>query len=105
MQYIDQSGAKIDTDGLPEELIAELSCSPKRVDAQLIGLFPDSETVLSLDAILVRMHREHGVSLKRKFLMHKLYRLSSVITVDGRKGVYKLHPDLSEPPTPKGEGE
>jgi len=95
-KYVDSAGAIIDIDGLPSDLVAQLSCARDPLEETIIGLFSDGRDRLSLDQILVLLYREHRILKKRRFLQNKLYRMPEIDTEPDRKGIYTLHPAFRE---------
>jgi len=76
---------------LPEDLLSELSIAIKAdLDDQLVTVISAYDGVASLDQILVGLYRKFGVIEKRRFIQNKLYRMDSIATVKGRKGIYAL---------------
>ena len=91
---IDKNGAEIDVEGLPDDLLSELTCARDKLEEQIISLFSANGDPLTLDQILVGLYRQHGVLKKRRFMRNKLYRMSEVDAVEGRKGIYQIHAAL-----------
>ncbi|WP_422364562.1 hypothetical protein [Pyruvatibacter mobilis] len=80
---------------LPEELRAELSIAKTdELEDQIVTVINAYGGTASLDQILVGLFRRFKVVQKRRFLQNKLYRMTMVWSVDGRKGVYTT----TEPP-------
>lgn len=81
-----------DVDGLPEELMAELSYSGgDKTEFALVQAIDKLGGVASLDQILVAIYRTTGEILKRTTLTSRLYRMAQkglIFTVPSRKGVY-----------------
>ena len=105
-KVIDHSGAVLDISGLPDELLQELKIQGRSasdtLDAQIMSIIEASEGPVSLDHILVALYRKFGVLKKRRFMQNKLYRMNSVVGLEGRNGLYEIHPALREqaaPPT------
>lgn len=74
---------------LPPELLEELSVAKAdELEDQLVTVIRAYGDEASLDQILVGLWRKFKVSQKRRFLQNKLYRMDSVWSVSGRKGVY-----------------
>ena len=74
---------------LPPELLEELSVAKAdELEDQLVTVIRAYGDEASLDQILVGLWRKFKVSQKRRFLQNKLYRMDTVWSVSGRKGVY-----------------
>ncbi len=88
-----------DVEGLPEELMNELSVSDvDKSEFNIIALIEESGGVATLDRILVALYRQNGEIMKRATLNARLYRMSQralIHSVPGKKGVYSVKP-LSE---------
>jgi hypothetical protein len=83
-----------DIEGLPDELLKELSISASdRTEFAIQALLEEAGGVLSLDRILVGLYKKLGEVHKRQSLISRLYRMGQrdlVFTVPGKKGVYAL---------------
>lgn len=80
---------------LPQEILDELSVSKTdELEDQLVTVINAYGGEASLDQILVGLYRKFKVSQKRRFLQNKLYRMTVVWGVDGKKGLYTT----KEPP-------
>lgn len=80
---------------LPQELLDELSVAKTdELEDQIVTVINSYAGEASLDQILVGLFRKFKVVQKRRFLMNKLYRMSMVWGVDGKKGIYTI----TEPP-------
>lgn len=81
-----------DIDGLPDELIQELSITDgDRMDFTLQALMNEHGGVMSLDQLLIAIYRKTGEIQKRTNLNARLYRMATkgdLFNVTGRKGVY-----------------
>lgn len=82
-----------DLDGLPQELLSELSegAVPDRVDTSILSTIDMNGGIASLDQILVGLYRNSGELWKRNTLTSKLYRMAQkgvVFQVPEKKGVY-----------------
>ena len=81
-----------DVDGLPQELMAELSYSGgDKTEFALVQAIDKLGGIASLDQILVATYRATGEILKRTTLTSRLYRMAQrglIFTVPSRKGVY-----------------
>ena len=74
---------------LPPELLEELSVAKAdELEDQLVTVIRAYGDEASLDQILVGLWRKFKVSQKRRFLQNKLYRMDTVWSVSGCKGVY-----------------
>ena len=74
---------------LPQELLDELSVAKTdELEDQIVTVINAYGGVATLDQILVGLYRKFKVTQKRRFVQNKLYRMSMVWGVDGRKGVY-----------------
>lgn len=74
---------------LPQELLGELSVSKTdELEDQIVTVINAYGGEASLDQILVGLFRKFEIVQKRRFMQNKLYRMSMVWSVDGRKGVY-----------------
>ena len=86
---------------LPQELLDELSiATADEIEDQLVTVINAYGGTATLDQILVGLYRKFRVAQKRRFLQNKLYRMSMVWTIPGKKGVY-----TTEEPEPEEEGE
>jgi len=80
---------------LPQELLDELSVAKTdELEDQLVTVINAYGGEASLDQILVGLYRKFKVSQKRRFLQNKLYRMTVIWGVDGKKGIYTT----TEPP-------
>ncbi|MDN7739958.1 MULTISPECIES: hypothetical protein [Burkholderia] len=81
-----------DLDGLPEELLAELSLNDSdRKDFLIVEIIDDIGGTASLDRILVNLYKRTGEIEKRTKLVSRLYRMVSkdlIYQSPDRKGVY-----------------
>lgn len=81
-----------DIEGLPPELMQELSISEAdRLEFTIVGLINEAGGVLSLDKVLVGLYRKTGEIHKRSTLTSRLYRMAGkglIYNVPNRKGVY-----------------
>ncbi len=74
---------------LPQELLNELSVSKTdEIEDQIVTVINAYGGEASLDQILVGLYRKFRVTQKRRFMQNKLYRMSMVWSVSGRKGIY-----------------
>ena len=81
-----------DIDGLPDELIQELSITDgDKMDFTIQALMNDHAGVMSLDQLLIALYRKTSEVHKRSNLNSRMYRMTqkgAVFNVPGRKGVY-----------------
>ena len=98
------NGSKIrlapdEIDGLPAELLEELSLSEAdKADFAVLSVIEDAGGVLSLDKILVALYHKTKEVNKRTTLNARIYRMvqrGDLFNVPGKKGVYSLN-ELSE---------
>lgn len=86
-------------DGLPAELLEELSISEAdKADFAVLSVIDEAGGVLSLDKILIALYRRTGEINKRTQINSRLYRMTQkgmVYSVPGRKGIYSTR-ELSE---------
>lgn len=76
---------------LPKELLDELSVAKTdELEDQIVAVINAYGGEASLDQILVGLFRKFQVVQKRRFLQNKLYRMTMVWSVEGRKGIYTL---------------
>jgi len=79
-------------EGLPDELLAELSISDSdRAEFTIIELIDGMGGVATLDRLLVALYKKTGEITKRLALNQRLYRMSQreqVYSVPNKKGVY-----------------
>ena len=79
-------------DGLPEELLQELSISDAdKADFAVLSVVDEAGGVLSLDKILIGLFRKTGEINKRTQLNARIYRMiqkGTMFPVPGRKGIY-----------------
>lgn len=81
-----------DIDGLPEDLIRELSITDgDKMDFTIQAIMNDRGGVMSLDQLLIAIYRRTGEVHKRTNLNSRIYRMTTkgaLFNVQGRKGVY-----------------
>jgi hypothetical protein len=81
-----------DIEGLPEELLKELSLSEAdKFEGTISRLIDEAGGVLSLDKILVGVYFKTKEILRRNILISRLYRMAQkdlIFSVPNRKGVY-----------------
>jgi hypothetical protein len=87
-------------EGLPGELLAELSLSDSdRAEFNILSSIRELGGVASLDRLLVQIYRQSGEVMKRIPLNQRLYRMTQkelIHSVPGRKGVYSIEPMSEE---------
>ena len=89
---------------LPDALLAELSITKTdTLEDQLVTVINAHGGAASLDQILVGLYRKFGVSQKRRFIQNKLYRMTMVWSVPGKKGVYSTEEPQPQASTDLGE--
>lgn len=83
-----------DLNGLPDELIGELSiASVDRVEVIILSMLDDAGGMMTLDQILIGLYRKSGEVNKRQTITSRLYRMGQknlIYSVPGKKGVYSL---------------
>lgn len=88
-----------EVEGLPPELIQELSISDgDRSDFMILKLIEQMGGVASLDRILVGIYKQTGEIMKRSTLTSRIYRMTQkglVYQVPNKKGVYSSE-EISE---------
>jgi len=86
-------------EGLPEELLQELSISGgDRTDYTMLKLIDDLGGIASLDRIIYGLYKQTGEINKRSTITSRLYRMTQkglIFPVPGKKGVYSTQ-ELSE---------
>lgn len=89
-----------DIEGLPEELIRELSITEgDKMDFTIQSLMHDAGGIMSLDQLLIGLYRRTNEIHKRSNLNARLYRMTkknALFDVPGRKGVYSIRPISEE---------
>ena len=85
-----------DLEGLPEDLLVELSVSKADKTEFLIAqLIQDHQGIMSLDQILIAYYRATKEVIKRPAMTNRLYRMAQkgmVYSVPGKKGIYTTEP-------------
>lgn len=88
-----------DIEGLPEELIKELSFSDSdKMEFTIAGIIDEAGGVLSLDKILVGVYYKTREVIRRNVLISRLYRMAQkgmIFSVANRKGIYSTR-EMSE---------
>lgn len=83
-----------DLEGIPEELVEELSISGvDRVEFTILALLEDAGGIMSLDQILIGLYHKTKEINKRQTITSRLYRMSQkglIFSVPSKKGVYSL---------------
>ena len=83
---------------LPQELLEELSIAKSdELEDQIATVINAYGGTASLDQILVGLYRKFRVTQKRRFLQNKLYRMTMIWSVPGKKGVYTTEPLKEQP--------
>lgn len=81
-----------DLEGLPDELVKELSLSDAdKVEFEIVNSIEDAGGVISLDKLLIALYKRTGEIHKRNSLYSRLGRMASknlIYYVPGKKGVY-----------------
>lgn len=81
-----------DIDGLPEELIQELSISEADMaDFGILSVVDEAGGILSLDKILIALFKKNGEICKRTAINSRIYRMIQkglMFPVPSKKGVY-----------------
>lgn len=87
-------------DGLPQELLQELSFSDgDRTDYNIIRMIEDLGGIASLDRIIVGLYKQTGEINKRSTLTSRLYRMAQkgmIFPVPNKKGAYATQELTSE---------
>ncbi len=74
---------------LPQDLLNELSiANADEIEDQIVTVINAYGGTANIDQILVGLYRKFKVLQKRRFLQNKLYRMSMVWSVPGKKGLY-----------------
>lgn len=88
-----------DIEGLPPELMAELSISEAdKLEFTIVELINEAGILLSLDKIIIGLYKKTGEIHKRSTLTSRLYRMIQkklIYSVPYRKGIYSTQ-ELSE---------
>jgi hypothetical protein len=81
-----------DIEGLPNELMQELSISDAdKLEFSIVSIINDAGGILSLDKILVGLYRKTGEVYKRNVLTSRLYRMRQkgvIFNVPNKPGCY-----------------
>ena len=85
-----------DLKGLPEELRRELSISDSDLEFLISELVDANGGMMSLDQLLIGLYKKTGEVNKRNKLTARLYRMRTIFSVAGKKGVYSTHPGEGE---------
>ena len=96
-----------DLSDLPEELMSQLNLTKvDELEQQLRDIIASATGAeIVLDQILIELYRRHKVIGDRRFIMNKLYRMGksgTIMSVEGRKGVYCLPQAAQVWPSKKG---
>lgn len=83
-----------DIQGLPSELISELSLSAgDRAEFAILSIMEEADGISTLDKLLIGLYKKTGEIHKRDKLISRLYRMMQknlIYSVPGKKGVYSL---------------
>ena len=98
-----------DLEGLPEEVLKQLSISEgDRTDFAVLNLLEELGGIASLDQLLIGLYKKTGEVLKRQGLTSRLYRMTQkelIYGVPGKKGIYATRAyDTEETARLFGEG-
>jgi hypothetical protein len=89
-----------DIEGLPVELVEELSISSTDLtEFAITSLIDEAGGILSLDKILVGLYKETGEIHRRQNMTNRLYRMvakNMIYSVPNKKGAYATHKLTSE---------
>lgn len=88
-----------DLEGLPDELVKELSLDTDSTDFAILNVIEDAGGIISLDKLLIGLYKKTHQIHKRQSLTSRLYRMSQnrlVFSVPTKKGVYSSHPMTEE---------
>jgi hypothetical protein len=81
-----------DIEGLPEEVLRELSISESdKTEFAILSIIEDAGGVISLDRLIVNLWKATGETHRRPALISRLYRMAQkdlVFSVPTKKGVY-----------------
>lgn len=81
-----------DIEGLPEELVRELSISGgDKVEFAILNAIEEAGGVISLDRLLIALFKKTGEINKRASITSRLHRMSNknlIFSVPGKKGIY-----------------
>jgi hypothetical protein len=87
-------------EGLPEELLKELSISQgDKSEFAIINIIDENGGMASLDQLIIGVFRKTGETFKRQAMTSKLYRMGGkemVFSVPTKKGVYSTRPISEE---------
>jgi hypothetical protein len=93
-QQLKLSLTPAEIEGLPEELMQELSISSAdKAEYAILNLMEEAGGIMSLDQILVGLYKATKEVHKRQTLTSRLYRMAQrnqVFSVPSKKGVYSL---------------
>jgi len=85
-----------DLEGLPPELIAQLSTKVDDVESNILKILEDNGGTASLDHMLIGIYKISQEILQRNKLNSKVYRMINkglIEGVDGKKAVYRIKED------------
>jgi hypothetical protein len=85
-----------EVEGLPEELLKELSISDgDKTEFTILSIIEEGGGIATLDRIIIGLYRKTGEIFKRPTLTSRLYRMAQkdlVFSVPTKKGVYSDRP-------------
>jgi len=99
-----------DLEGLPEELLKQLSISDgDKTDFAILNIIEEAGGIATLDQILIALFKKTGEIMKRQALTSRLYRIGQkdtklIWSVPSKKGVYSNR-EISENEAAKLFGE
>ena len=89
-----------DIEGLPAELLRELSLSETdKLEFTIASVIEENGGILSLDKLLIGLYRRTGDIVRRNTLTSRLYRMAQrnqIFPVPGKKGIYATRPISEE---------
>lgn len=88
-----------DLEGLPEELLRELSGAADKTEFAILNLIDEAGGIISLNKLLIGLYKKTKEVHKRQALTSRLYRMAQnrfVFSVPGKKGVYSKRPMTEE---------
>ncbi len=81
-----------DLEGLPEDLVKELSLSDAdKLEFEIVNSIEEAGGIISLDRLLIALYKRTGEVNKRTYLTSRLARMATknaIYYVPGKKGVY-----------------
>jgi hypothetical protein len=88
-----------DVEGLPEELLKELSISEDRTEFAILNVLEEAGGIATLDQLLIGVYKKTKEVLKRPAMTSRLYRMGQkelIWGLPGKKGLYSNHPVSEE---------